>query len=134
MGLLKKLLLAISIAAVSISAISVTPAIAAGKIEKATAEEVTITIAKTIELSEKTLAAVIAGEMSKDEILALMKETKQSSKLIESNIVDRLRSKASERLAKGRSAFKKGKKDEAVELLTKVVEIFKEVQIKHAAF
>lgn len=131
MDLLKKLLLAL---AVTISMTAVSPvALAEGKIKNATVEEVSEAIDDAIRLSEESLAAVQNGT-DEAEILKLLKSTKQASKRIESNVVDRLRSKANGKVAKARSAVKSGKTEDAAALLTEAVAIFKEVKEKHQAF
>lgn len=132
MALLKKLLLA---SAITVSLITVSPAtFAAGKIEKSTVAEVKVAIDETIALSEDVLAAVEAGEATQEEVLILMKKTKQASKRIESNPVDRLRSKGNQRMAKARSAFKKGEHEKAIVLIKEVVSIYKEVKVKYNSF
>lgn len=129
MDLLKKLLLA---AVISMTAIS-PAAFAEGKIKNATVEEVSQAIDDAIRLSGETLTAV-QSKAEKDEVLKLLKATKQASKRIESNVVDRLRSKANGKIAQARSAVKKGDSETAIALLTEAVEIFKEVKTKHQAF
>lgn len=131
MDLFKKILLAVFVGTAMIATAPVT--LAAGKIENATKEEVAEAIVEAIDLSEKALAAVKAGE-SKETVMALLKSTKQASKRIESNIVDRLRSKANSRVSKARSAYKKGDMAKAEALLAEAVETFKEVQTKHSSF
>jgi hypothetical protein len=131
MAIFKKVLLAVFVSVAMIATAPVT--IAAGKIEKATPQEVTEAIKDTISLSEETLAAVESGA-EKEAVLDLFKRTKQSSKRIESNIVDRLRQTANSRLKKARSAFKKDDKETAVAFMTEAIQIFKDVQKKHAAF
>jgi len=130
MGLLKKQLLTLLVSTLMLIA---APSVMAGKIEKATTQEVSEAIVETIRLSEEALAAVKNGQ-EKDQILTLLKETKQSSKRIESNVVDRLRSKANSRVTKARAAIRKGDTATAETLLTEAVAIFKEVQVKHKAF
>ncbi len=129
MDLLKKLLLA---AVISMTAIS-PAALAAGKIKNATVEEVSQAIDDAIRLSGETLAAV-EGNVEKAEVLKMLKATKQASKRIESNVVDRLRSKANGKIAKARSAIKKDDNEKAAVLLTEAVAIFKEVKTKHQSF
>ena len=131
MALLKKLLLAVF---VSVAMFATAPAtMAAGKIEKATIADVTEAIKEAISLSEETLAALQSGA-EKDKILGLYKSTKQASKKIESNIVDRLRSKANSRVKQSRSAYLKEDNAKAEELMTEAIKIFKEVQVKHREF
>lgn len=131
MDLLKKLLLAVF---VSVAMFATAPAtMAAGKIEKATIADVTEAIKEAISLSEETLAALQSGA-EKDKILGLYKSTKQASKKIESNIVDRLRSKANSRVKQSRSAYLKEDNAKAEELMTEAIKIFKEVQVKHREF
>lgn len=131
MDLLKKVLLAVFVSAAMFSAAPAT--MAAGKIQNATAEEVSQAIEDAISNSEAALAAMQNGE-DQDAVLALLKSTKQASKRIESNIVDRLRSKANSRVSKARSAYKKGENEKAQALLSEATEIFKEVQSKYKSF
>jgi len=129
MDLLKKVILALF---VSISMFAVTPAVMAEVPEPASMEEVAESIEEAIKFSEQTLEALKANE-SKGSVLALFKSTKKESKKIESTPVERTRSKASQRMAKARLLFKKGNSPEAIELMTEVVELFKEVQTIHKA-
>lgn len=131
MALLKKLLLAVFVTVVMFATAPAT--MAAGKIEKATIAEVTEAIKEAISLSEETLAALQSGA-EKDKVLGLYKSTKQASKRIESNIVDRLRAKANSRVKKSRSAYLKEDNAKAEELMTEAIKIFNEVQAKHKAF
>lgn len=131
MDFLKKVSLAVLIGT---SMIATAPAtMAAGKIENATAEEVSQAIEDAISKSEEALAAVQNGS-DKDEVLAILKATKQASKRIESNVVDRLRSTANSRIAKARSAMKKGDTAAAEALIAEAVATFKEVQTKYKSF
>jgi len=129
MDLLKKLILALF---VSISMFAIAPAVMADVPEPASREEVIESIEEAIKFSEQTLAALKANE-SKKSVLVLFKATKKESKKIESTPVERTRSKASQRMAKARLAFKKGNSEKAEELMTEVVELFKEVQNIHNA-
>jgi len=129
MDLLKKVILAVF---VSISMFAIAPATMAGVPEPATREEVIESIEEAIKFSEQTLAALKANE-SKKSVLALFKATKKESKKIESTPVERTRSKASQKMGKARLAFKKGNSEKAEELMTEVVELFKEVQKIHNA-
>lgn len=131
MNLHKKILLAAFISAAMITTAPVT--MAAGKVEKATAQAVVKIIEETIVLSEEALAAIESG-MEKKELLKLLKKLKQSSKGIESNIVDRLRQTANARLNKARSAVKQDDKETAIAYMTEVVQLFKKIQKKHSAF
>ncbi len=133
MALLKRTLLTVALAASVVAYVPVSVAAGAGKIENATAAEVKEAIDSAISLSEETLAAV-NSDMDKDAVLDLYKATKQASKRIESNVVDRLRAKANSYLGNSRNAFKKGNKAEAVELLEKAVATYKEVKTKYGAF
>ncbi|WP_031434598.1 hypothetical protein [Methylomarinum vadi] len=131
MDLLRKVLLAVF---VSVAMFATAPAtMAAGKIENATAEEVSQAIEDAISNSEKAVAAMQSGA-DEDTVLGLLKATKQASKRIESNVVDRLRSKANSRIAKSRSAFRKGDKEKAQALATEALDIFKEVKSKYHSF
>lgn len=130
MNLHKKILLA---AFISAAMITTAPVTMAAKIEKATAQAVVKIIEETIVLSEEALAAIESG-MEKKELLKLLKKLKQSSKGIESNIVDRLRQTANARLNKARSAVKQDDKETAIAYMTEVVQLFKKIQKKHSAF
>ena len=130
MALLKRTFLTVALAA---SVVAYVPVSVAGKVENATAAEVKEAIDSAVSLSEETLAAV-NSDADKDAVLDLYKATKQASKRIESNVVDRLRAKANSFLGNSRNAFKKGNKAEAVELLEKAVETYKGVKTKYGAF
>jgi len=131
MSILKKIL---SAAIVSTVILTSAPAvIAAGKIEKATMAEVTEAVEDAVRLSDETVAAIKEGA-EKEAVMNLFKETKQASKRIESNVVDRLRQKANETLRKARSKYKKGENDEALTLMTKAAKIFKDIKAKRNAF
>ncbi len=131
MDLSKKGLLAVLVSVFIFAASPSTTA--AGKIENATAEEVGQAIEDAIRYSEEALSAMKNGG-DEDSVMALLKSTKQASKRIESNVVDRLRSKANSRIAKARTAFKKGDVAIAEASLSEAVDIFKEVQTKYKAF
>ncbi len=131
MSILKKIL---SAAIVSTVILTSAPAvIAAGKIEKATMAEVTEAVEDAVRLSDETVAAIKEGA-EKEAVMNLFKETKQASKRIESNVVDRLRQKANETLRKARSKYKKGENEEALTLMTKAAKIFKDIKAKRNAF
>ncbi len=131
MEFIKKFVMAFALA---FAMVSVAPtAIAAGKIENATAEEVAAAIDACVDLTAEALSAVQSGE-DKKSILPILKKVKQAAKRIESNVVWRLRSKATERVTKARSALKKGDNDKAEKLLTEASEIFAEVKSKYHAF
>ncbi len=130
MDFLKKILPAVF---VSIAMLVTVPAMAAGKIENATTEEVSQAIDDAIRLSGEALEAMENGA-DVDTVLALVKSTKQASKRIESNVVDRLRSQANSRLAKARMAYKKGDSEKAKALMTEAAKLYKEVKTKYQAF
>jgi Zn-dependent oligopeptidase len=131
MAILKKVL---SAAIISTAMLTSAPTVmAAGKIEKATMADVTEAVEEAVRLSDETVAAIKEGA-EKDTIMNLFKETKQASKKIESNVVDRLRQKANETLRKARSKYKKGETEEALTLMTKAAKIFKDIKAKRNAF
>lgn len=130
MNLHKKILLA---AFISAAMITTAPVTMAAKVEKVTAQAVVKIIEETIVLSEEALAAIESG-MEKKELLKLLKKLKQSSKGIESNVVDRLRQTANARLNKARSAVKQDDKETAIAYMTETVQLFKKIQKKHSAF
>ncbi len=131
MSILKKVL---SAAIISTAMLTTSPSVmAAGKIEKATMAEVSEAVEDAVRLSDETVAAISEGA-EKDVVMNLFKETKQASKRIESNIVDRLRQKANGRLRQARSAFKKGDTGEALAKMTEAAQIFKDIKAKRNAF
>ncbi len=131
MELIKKIFVAFSMV---FALLTFSPAsLAAGKIENATAEEVENAIQDCVDNTAAALAAVKNGE-DKNEILPVLKKIKQAAKRIESNVVWRLRSKATERVTKARSALKKGNNTKAESLLAEASDIFQEVQTKYNDF
>lgn len=82
------------------------PTFAAGKIENATMEEVVYAMNTTIELAEKSLAALDDGADA-DTVLDMLKETKQMHKRIEIIRLGAIKSKAATQMRKARSAAKK---------------------------
>lgn len=132
MGLLKKLVLALSL---SIGMLSVAPSVvmAAGKIENQKPAETKVAIDAAIEQAEITLEAAKAGGDVKD-VLVEFKKIKQIAKTNESATTYRLREKALGYVSKARSAYKKGKQEESVTKMTKAVETFKEIKKAYIAF
>ncbi|NOQ36694.1 MAG: hypothetical protein GQ569_12510 [Methylococcaceae bacterium] len=125
MGLFKKLVIAIFISTATLAA---APSVmAAGKIENQKPAETAIAIDETLAQSEATLEAMKAGGEIKA-VLADLKKTKTFSKTIEAATTAYIREKALGSLAKARSAYKKGKSEEAIVKMTKAVAQFKELK------
>ena len=100
---------------------------AAGKIENATTEEVKIEIDNAIKSTEDAIAAIQNND-GQDSILGLIKDAKQASKKIESNRLDVKRNRAAARLAKARSAVKKGENDSALGFLSEALAGYQEIK------
>ncbi|MDQ7090066.1 MAG: hypothetical protein Q9M50_05405 [Methylococcales bacterium] len=133
MGLFKKLVIALSLCTAMLAVAPSVMAKPAGKIENQKPAATKIAIGAAIEQAEITLAAAIAGGDVKD-VLVEFKKTKQIAKTNESATTYRLREKALGYVSKARSAYKKGKQDEAVAKMTKAVETFKEIEGAYKAF
>ncbi|MGR9045291.1 MAG: hypothetical protein ACU83N_08340 [Gammaproteobacteria bacterium] len=125
MSFLTKFLLSIVIAS-SMGALS-SVSFAAGKIENATTAEVKEEIEKAIGSTEEAIAAIQNGG-NEEAVLKLIKNAKQASKRIESNRLDVKRNRAASKLAKARSAFKKGENDAAVALLSEALAGYQEIK------
>lgn len=130
MTLLKKLILAFFISTAML--ITASPVLA-GKVENPTAQEVTKAIEDTLAGAENIVIALGDGT-EKNEVLALFKATKQFSKGIIFNPIDKLRQRAGFRMVKSRSALKKGNIEEAIEFANKAVKIYKKLQQEHKDF
>jgi ribosomal protein S20 len=105
-------------------------ALAAGKIENATLDEIKASIITTIERSEKTLAAIEAGE-DKDAVLDLLAATKQMSKEIHATRKSAVyKSKAGTQMKKARSAAKKDDLETAKEHVIKGLEYYKNLKVE----
>ena len=106
-----------------------------GKIENATPQATVIAIDESIELAAEVLKAIEADELSKEDMLALFKKTKQRAKTIESTTTYMLREKALGKLGKARSAYKKDKEQaEVVALMEKSVVVFKAIKVRYDEF
>ena len=127
MHLIKKIILASFL----ICAISTTPvALAAGKIENATLEEIKASIDTTIERSEKTLEALESGA-DKEAVLELLASTKQMAKEIHATRKSAVyKSKAGSQMKKARSAAKKDDLEKAKEHVIKGLEYYKNLKIE----
>ena len=113
------------------SAIATMPTVlAAGKIENATLDEIKASIITTIERSEKTLAALEAGE-DKENVLKLLSSTKQMAKEIHATRKSAVyKSKAGTQMKKARSAAKKDNLEKAKEHVIKGIEYYKNLKIE----
>ncbi len=132
---LKKLTLALFVSIAMLGVAPSTMAKPAGKIENATAADTVVSIAETIELSEKALQALKDGSLEKADMMALFKKVKQKAKTIESTTTYMLREKALGRLGKARIAYKKGHdKAEVIAKMEKAAEYFKQVKVRYDEF
>jgi len=132
MGLFKKLVIAFF---VSFAMLAATPSAMAkiGKQANQTQAGVAASLDSTVEAAEATLAELKAG-IDKEAGLASFKNVKQHSKTIESSTVYAQRARAQGALKKARSAFKKGKMEEAIKLMEIAVEKFKGVRSDYYSF
>lgn len=135
MVLLKKLTIAVFVSVAMLAAAPSAIAKPKGKIENATPEATVIAIDESIELAAEVLKAIEADELSKEDMLALFKKTKQKAKTIESTTTYMLREKALSKLGKARSAYKKGKdKTYVSSLMEKSFEVFKAIKVRYNEF
>jgi len=105
-----------------------TTAIAAGKIENATYEEIKASIDTTIERSEKALAAIDNGA-DKEEVLTHLKDTKQMAKEIHATRRPAIfKSKAGTQMKKARIAAKKDDLETAKKHVEKGIEFYKQLK------
>lgn len=126
MHLIKKMILAFFF--ISVTATISTTAIAAGKIENATLDEVKASINMTIERSEKTLAAIESGA-DKETVLALLSDTKQMAKEIHATRRAAVfKSKAGSQMKKARKAAKKDDLETAKGHVEKGVQFYKQLK------
>ncbi len=127
MNLIKKIIPAFFL----ICAIFTAPAaLAAGKIENATLEEIKDSINTTIERSEKTLEAIENGE-DKDAVLELLKSTKQMAKEIHATRKSAVyKSKAGTQMKKARTATKKDDLEKAKSHVIKGIEYYKNLKVE----
>ena len=126
MYLTKKIILAFFLVC-AVTTVSTT-AIAAGKIENATLEEIKASIDTTIERSEKALAALEKGA-DKEAVLTLLRDTKQMAKEIHATRRSAIyKSKAGTQMKKARAAAKKGDLETAKEHVAKGVDFYKQLK------
>lgn len=105
-----------------------TAAVAAGKIENATMDEIKAAIDNTIELSEQTLAAIESGA-DKEKVLDLISDVKQMGKEIHATRRAAVyKSKAGTQMKKARSAAKKNDLETAKEHVKNGVEFYKQLK------
>lgn len=116
----------------SLSAVS-TIAVAAGKIENPTMEEVTYAIETTVKHAEEALAAINNGE-DKDVILGFITETKQIAKEIEVTRLGPNKMKASSQMKKARFAVRKDKMEKAKKHLEAGVKHYHKLRERFYAF
>jgi anti-sigma factor ChrR (cupin superfamily) len=121
MTLFKKLLLALFVSMAMIATAPVT--LAAGKTENQTTAETVKHLDNMVALVLETQAAMTSADADRDSVLALFKKTKQEAKAVQSSVVLSVRDRGLARLTKARSAYKKGKMEEAKEWMTKAVTV-----------
>lgn len=109
-------------------------AFAAGKVANQTPAETVVALDDTVAVAEETLAAVQNEDSDRDDVMALFKKTKQTAKTIESSVVLSIRDKSMSRVKKARSAFKKGRTDEAIDWMVKAVDLFKQTRSRYHNF
>lgn len=124
MKLLKHLALAVAIAC---SFASVSPAMAAGKIENATAAQVKEAVEAAITSSEQALLGM-QNDANQEVVLQHITSARQESKRIEVGRLDVKRNQGSAKLKDARVAVTKGEKDKAIALLTDAVKIYQEIK------
>lgn len=113
---------------ISVTATVSTTAIAAGKIENATLDEIKASINTTIERSEKTLAALKSGA-DKEAVLELLSSTKQMAKEIHATRRAAVfKSKAGSQMKKARKAAKKDDLETAKGHVEKGVQFYKQLK------
>lgn len=124
MKLLKQLTLVLAIA---FSFASVSPAMAAGKIENATAAQVKEAAEAAISSSEQALLGVQNGT-NQEVVFQHITTARQESKRIEVGRLDLKRNQGSAKLKEARVAITKGEKEKAEALLTEAVKIYQEIK------
>lgn len=124
MKFLKQIIIAL---AVTLSVGSIAPAMAAGKIENATPEEVGASIAGALKNSEEALAALKNGT-DNETVLNLIEAARQDSKRIEVGRLDVKRTRAAAHLKNARSALRKDDKVKAEASLIEAVKGYQEVK------
>ncbi|NOQ65027.1 MAG: hypothetical protein GQ582_11005 [Methyloprofundus sp.] len=130
---MKKVALAFVVSSAMLAAAVPTTAVAAGKVANQTQEGVAQALLDTISAAEETLAAMKSGA-EKDDVMALLKKTKQTAKTIESAVVLADRDRALAKVKKSRSAYKKDQHAKAEQLMEDAVERFIKVNAKYHAF
>ncbi|RLA20209.1 MAG: hypothetical protein DRQ62_10865 [Gammaproteobacteria bacterium] len=133
MGLLKKLVMAFFVSFAMLAVAPTAMAKPAGKVANQTQEGVKQSLLDTIAVAEETLAAMKSGA-EKDDVMALLKKTKQTAKTIESSVVLADRDRALAKVKKARSAYKKDQHAKAEELMEQAVERFIKVNEKYHNF
>jgi hypothetical protein len=124
MKLLKQLTLVLAIA---FSFASISPAMAAGKIENATAAQVKEAVEAAISSSEQALLGV-QNDANQEVVLQHITSARQDSKRIEVGRLDVKRNQGSAKLKDARTAVTKGEKDKAIALLTDAVKIYQDIK------
>ncbi len=116
-------------------ALSVFPTLsqAAGKIENATMEEVIYAINTTIERAEKSLE-LLNGGAPNEEVLDMLKETKQIHKEIEVTRLGPLKGRAASKMKKARNAMKKGDREKALKNVEAGIEYYYKLRKKFYDF
>ncbi len=111
----------------------IAPSYAAGKIENATMEEVTYAIETTLKMATDSLAALDNGASS-DDVLAMLKKTKQIHKEIEVIRLGAIKGRAATQMKKARIAAKKGDLETTRKHLAKGVEHYQTLRKKFYDF
>lgn len=124
MKLLKQLTIALALAS---SVGSFSPAMAAGKIENATAAQVKEAVEAAITDSEQALLGVQNGA-NPEVIYQHITTARQESKRIEVGRLDVKRNQGSAKLKEARVAVSKGEKDKAEALLSDAVKIYQDIK------
>jgi hypothetical protein len=124
MKLLKQLTLVLAIA---FSFASISPAMAAGKIENATAAQVKEAAEAAISSSEQALLGVQNGT-NQEVVFQHITAARQESKRIEVGRLDLKRNQGSAKLKEARVAITKGEKEKAEALLAEAVKIYQEIK------
>lgn len=124
MKILKALML---ISSLALSMVVAPSALAAGKIENATAADVKKAVDGAIASSQQALASLQAGE-SKEIVFEHITTARQESKSIEVGRLDLKRNQASGKLKAARSAIESGDKAKGEELLKEAVAVYKDIE------
>jgi hypothetical protein len=124
MKLLKQLTIALALAS---SFGSFSPAMAAGKIENATAAQVKEAVEAAIADSAQALLGVQNGA-NQEVVLQHITTARQESKRIEVGRLDVKRNQGSAKLKEARVAVTKGEKEKAEALLSDAVKIYEDIK------